>query len=206
MCRAAAAIIVPAGCRPGVRHRPCCFNRPGAGRRRGWVAAARETREGRAGRFGSGRTQVYASRANKNARTHGPRRLATSRLVEADRAASPPVPRRPARGVCRFAPHRPRWTYLSGDRASPLELAGRLSTAVGPGRRCVSVTAAHGAITGPVDARKGAPGRCGLDRRAASPHLQRSVISRPPLPAPRLETLIRHPFRWGGMARNIIWN
>jgi hypothetical protein len=37
--------------------------------------------------------------------------------------------------------------------------------------------------------RGSAPGRCGLDRRAAPPHLQRSVIPRPPLPAPRLKML-----------------
>ena len=40
---------------------------------------------------------------------------------------------------------------------------------------------------------------CGFDRRAAPPHLQRSVIPRPPLPAPHLKMLIRHPCHWGGM-------
>jgi hypothetical protein len=108
-------------------------------------------------------------------------------------AASPPNPRRPARGVWRFAPPRPRWTSRFRRPASPLELAGRLSTAVGPGRvrracdRCRSRH--HGARRRAV----GAPGRGGLDRRrvygAASP----TPPTRPPLPAPRLETLIRHP-------------
>src|SRR5690242_1670436 len=42
-------------------------------------------------------------------KTHGPRRLATSRLVEVlVSAASPPNPGRPARDVYRFAPRRPR--------------------------------------------------------------------------------------------------
>jgi hypothetical protein len=49
-----------------------------------------------------GRTQVYAACANEGARAHGPRRLATSRLVEVlVSAASPPTQRRPARGVCK---------------------------------------------------------------------------------------------------------
>jgi hypothetical protein len=47
----------------------------------------------------------------------GPTDLDASRhrgLSKSDRAASPPDPRRPARGVSRLAPHRPRWTDLSG--------------------------------------------------------------------------------------------
>ncbi len=70
----------------------------------GKIRIARKKNRGRAGRQGSKGTR-------------GPRRLATSRLVEvlvprlalwfersAKRAASPPNPRRPARGVYRFAP------------------------------------------------------------------------------------------------------
>ncbi len=110
------------------------------------------------GRAGRCRVRAHSSSRERaqteSAQTHGPRRLATSRLVEADSAASPPVLRRPARGVCRFAPHRPRWTYLSGDPASPFELAGRLSTAVGPGRRCGPVTGCNATPSrGPVDTR-----------------------------------------------------
>ncbi len=90
----------------------------------------------------------------------------------------------------RFAPHRPRWTYLSGDPASPFELAGRLSTAVGPGRRCGPVTGCNATPSrGPVDARlarrDGAAWTAGSGKlSAASP----TPPNRPPLPAPRLET------------------
>jgi len=35
--------------------------------------------------------------------------------------------------------------------------------------------------------------RRGLDRRGPAPHLRCKVMSRPPLPAPRLETLIKRP-------------
>ena len=47
----------------------------------------------------------------------------------ARQAASPPNPRRPARGVFRFAPHRPRWT---SHFRHPALLTERLSTATGP--------------------------------------------------------------------------
>ena len=94
----------------------------------------------------------------------------------------------------RFAPQRPRWTSHFRQPASPCELAGRLSTAVGPGlswRTCDRLPIS--AITGPGGARQVRRDLCGLDRRAASPHLQRNVIPRPPLPAPYLKMLIRHP-------------
>src|SRR6188472_4818479 len=59
----------------------------GPGKARLLCSFALAPNRGRAGRQGS-------------KRTHGPRRLATSRVVEAFvRAASPPNPRRPARGV-----------------------------------------------------------------------------------------------------------
>jgi hypothetical protein len=80
------------------------------------LPARPEKNRGRAGRQGSGaHAGLRKACANKGARTHGPRRLATSRLVEvlvgarlppdqvggsARHAASPPNPRRPARGVC----------------------------------------------------------------------------------------------------------
>ena len=86
---------------------------------------------GRAGRQGSrAHSSLRKSAQTENARTHGPRRLATSRLVEvSNNSASPPNPRRPARGVYRFAPQRPRWT----DRfRRPLLTEARLSTALGP--------------------------------------------------------------------------
>ena len=78
---------------------PCFFAAPGTPSSLGKIRIARKKNRGRAGRQGSKRTR-------------GPRRLATSRLVEvlvprlslwfersAKRAASPPNPRRPARGV-----------------------------------------------------------------------------------------------------------
>ena len=108
-------------------------------------------------------------------------------------AASPPNPRRPARGVWRFAPPRPRWTSRFRRPASPLELEGRLSTAVGPGRvrracdRCRSHH--HGARRRAA----GAPGRGGLDRRLGDRRRISSVPNRPPLPAPRQKTLDQTP-------------
>jgi len=122
-------------------------------------------------------------------RTRGPRHLAASRRAEVRITASPPFPRRPARGVLRFAPPRPRWTSRFRRPASPLELEGRLSTAVGPGRvrracdRCRSRH--HGARRRSA----GAPGRGGLDRRLGDRRRISSAPNRPPLPAPRQKTL-----------------
>jgi hypothetical protein len=90
---------------------------------------------------------------------------------------------RPARGVYRFAPHGPRWTDLSG--VLPYR-RGHLSTAVSPN-------------AGPVARGWRAGTTCGLDRRALAPHLRCKVIPRPPLPAPRLKMLYRHPSVRGGM-------
>jgi len=126
----------------------------------------------------------------------GPADLDASRhrgLSKSDSAASPPFPRRPARGVLRFAPPRPRWTSRFRRPASPLELAGRLSTAVGPGRvrracdRCRSRH--HGARRRAV----GAPGRGGLDRRLGDRRRISSAPNRPPPPAPRQKTLDQTP-------------
>ena len=125
--------------------------------------------------------------------THGPRRLATSRLVEVlVSAASPPNPKASRARRLRLAPHRPRWTDLF-RRSLALEAPIHRSQAqVGTGKTCDRPPAP--AITGAQWRAAGAPGRSGLDRRvgkarAASPTLP----PRPPLPAPCLETLIRHP-------------
>jgi len=133
-------------------------------------------------------------------RTRGPRHLAASRRAEVRITASPPFPRRPARGVLRFAPPRPRWTSRFRRPASPLELEGRLSTAVGPGRirracdRCRSRH--HGARRRAV----GAPGRGGLDRRLGDRRRISSAPNRPPPPAPRQKTLDQTPLgSEGGM-------
>jgi len=89
--------------------------------------------------------------ANKNARTRGPRHLAIPRLVETGSAASPPNPRRPARGVSRSAPQCPRWTYPFRQPFFPFGLSGCLSTAVGPGRSEQPMTGCrHPPSRGPV--------------------------------------------------------
>ena len=60
------------------------------------------------------------------------------------------------------------------------------------------------AITGPRGARLARRDVCGFNRRAFAPHLQREVIPRPPLPAPRLETLDQTPLGNEGGIRHII--
>jgi hypothetical protein len=132
---------------------------------------------GRAGRQGSRRTR-------------GPRRLATSRLAEVRNAASPPKPKASRARCLRLAPHRPRWTShfrrpslrksayppLLAQADSGMPVTGcRHPPSRGP--------ATHGWCAG-TDAAWTA------GRFAASPTKR---IPRPPLPAPRLETLIRHP-------------
>ena len=52
--------------------------------------------------------------------------------------------------------------------------------------------------------RGSAPGRSGLDRREGNLRRISDAPSRPPLPAPRLETLIRHPSISGQDERTII--
>jgi hypothetical protein len=169
-------------------------------------APPRKKNRGRAGRC---RVRAHSSlreRAQtKSAQTHGPRRLATSRLVEADNAASPPIPRRPARGVYRFAPHRPRWTDRFRRPCLSFGLEGRLSTAeltqlvpstsdrAGCQRRWGLTWRV---VSAPGRMRLGPPGR---EIDAASP----TPPNRPPLPAPRLETADPSVAR-GGMTRTII--
>jgi len=57
---------------------------------------------------------------------------------------------------------------------------------------------------GPQWRAAGTPGRRGLDRREGHSRRISDAPFRPPLPAPRPETLIRRPSRWGGMKRTII--
>ena len=108
-------------------------------------------------------------------------------------SASPPNPWRPARGVYRFAPCRPRWTSRFRQPASPLELEGCLSTASGPGRAGEPATGCRRRHRGAQRRAAGTPGRRGLDRREEKPRRISDASPRPPLPAPRPETLIRHP-------------
>jgi len=118
-------------------------------------AALRRTSRGRAGRWGSDRT-------------HGPRHLATSRLAEVRCPSFDGRPQvRQSHGVpravfLRFAPHGPRWASIVRRLAFR---QGRQTTAWRP-----AAWAGRSA--------------CGLDRRAAQPHLRLRVIPRPPLPAP----------------------
>jgi hypothetical protein len=126
--------------------------------------------------------------------THGPRRLATSRLVETDSAASPPSPMasraRCLIGLLRSAPGGLTFqaTILS------FRIVGRLTTALGPGRvrQCLR-PAAVPAIAGPSGARLVRRDVCGFNRRAVGAHLRRHVIPRPPLPVSCLEMLDQTP-------------
>jgi hypothetical protein len=146
----------------------------------------------RAGPLSSATTALekYRGRAGHHwARwTHGPRRLATSRLVEVRipaffvKTGEPQV--RQSLGV-------PRAVFEVCSASPPVDLPFRLP----PLRQdaypplLAQVVAAlcdrtqRDAITGPVDARSARRDECGLDRRAASPHLQRSVVI--PATAPR---------------------
>ncbi len=124
-----------------------------------------------------------------------PKRIKQPRFTlsrSAKGSASPPVPRRPARGVYRFAPHGPRWTYLSGNLpygSLPIHRSRAQTDADMPATGCRLRPS-----PGPRGARLARRDTCGLDRRAAASHLRcDSVIPRPPLPAPCLKMLIRHP-------------
>ncbi len=149
---------------------------------------------GRAGRQGS---RAHASLRRVRKQGCSDPRASTPRDIEACRvslsaslrslggsarhAASPPNPRRPARGVCRLAPHRPRWAYLFTHRCGPRR-----------GRRTFDRFAGAHHQRGPVTRGR----RAGTKRLGPPGHDTASPmhgIPRPPLPAPRLETLIRHP-------------
>src|SRR6478752_3433493 len=147
---------------------------------------------GRAGRQGS-------------KRTHGPRRLATSRLVEVlvprrvalvraiGKACRKSAKPKASRARCfRLAPHPPRWSAppREGETCcvtTPPSLGPgiRRHSCDGSTVRLAAVTATGVRIGTPEEARLGPPG--------PAPHLRCKVMSRPPLPAPRLETLIKRP-------------
>jgi hypothetical protein len=143
----------------------------------------------------------FHAAAKQNARARGtpkvPKdtRTSTPRDIEACRSLIVPqvrqtqgVPRAVFLGLLRIAPGG--LTF----QAPPLSKVRRLSTA--RGARTASGTSdrvKRRRQFGPLWRAVGAPGRSGLDRRRGNlaPHLRR--FPRPPLPAPRLETLIRHP-------------
>ena len=145
-------------------------------------------------------------RAGRCSGPDGPAGLDASRHRGLSKLIVPQVrqfPWRPARGVYRFTPHRPRWTYLSGDRTS-------LSIGRPPIHRCWPRSSLRScdrmqrdAITGPGGARlarrDAAAWTAGWGIDAASP----TPPNRPPLPAPRLETADPSVAR-GGMDRTIV--
>jgi hypothetical protein len=103
------------------RHRPYSLSRP---RRPVFLLAARP-QGGRAGRQVQKDPRASTPRDIEACRSPVPR-LALWFERSAKRAASPPNPGRPARGVYRFAPHRPRWSHFS--RVMPVGAAPRLPT------------------------------------------------------------------------------
>ena len=111
--------------------------------------------------------------------------------------------RRSGRGVYRFAPRGPRWPNFHSRL--PVEATPRLLHRSGQALRA-------GASDGrPSRTGRQSPGmrqacrdRRGLDRRAMAPHLRCHLIPRPPLPAPHLKMLYRHPSVWGGIIVYII--
>ena len=144
------------------------------------TARSRNENRGRAGRpgpngparLGTSRHQAPSARASRRCGGKRPRAFRASQGH-----ASPPVPRRPARGVYRFAPHGPRWTYLSGNLpygAAYPPLAAQ--TMPGTSDRAAPPSA------GPRGARLARRDTCGLDRRA----VQRiSAARHSPATAPR---------------------
>ena len=154
---------------------PLLFGRRGVRRRLPPAARSRNRTEG-------------ARDAKGPKRTRRPRCLAASRRPPSRRharevkSASPPFPRRPARGVYRLAPHGPRWTDLSGDppllsnwKAAypPLSGPGRAGKPV-TGRRCRHHGAQWRAAGAPGHMRLGPPGP-----RIASPMQGHSPATAP---------------------------
>jgi hypothetical protein len=88
------------------------------------------SQRGRAERRGAIAVKPARSRARKTATPRSPVHVVSlDAQTSSPRGAGSPA----SRARCeRLAPRRPRWTSLSGDPASPFELEGRLSTAMGP--------------------------------------------------------------------------
>jgi hypothetical protein len=94
----------------------------------------------------------------------------------------------------RFAPQRPRWT--EPFRQPPLSLRIARPPIHRSWAQMVPSTSGRAGCHrqwGRRGARSVRRDGCGLDRRAMAPHLRCHLIPRPPLPAPRLKMLIRHP-------------
>ena len=124
----------------------------------------------------SRRSRIKTEGARDAVGSTGPTGLDASRhrgLSKSCSAASPPVPWRPARGVYRFAPHRPRWTYpfrpppLRQDTYPPL---------IGPKRCPALLTVPAAAASGARVTRGRRAGTMRLgppDQGKPAPHLRR---------------------------------
>src|SRR5665213_782266 len=84
-------------------------------------------------------------------------------------------------------------------KASPLGLAGRLSTARGPKWCPAHLTVPAATVSGVPWLGVPGPGRMRLEPPGPCNASPMHSHSRPPLPAPHLKMLYRHPFIWGGM-------
>ena len=173
-----------------MRHRPCSL-RPRAGRLLNCILrASKERTEGA-----------------RNARVLTDPRTSTPRDIEACRN---PVDNRKSavllasRARClRLAPHRPRWTSRfrrpSSSARTPIHRCGPRSTAGKPVTGCRASPS-----RGPSGARLARRDEAawtadwGIWRRISD------APDRPPLPAPHLKMLHRHPSVWGGMTWTII--
>ena len=147
-----------------------------------------------------------ASKFTQNAqtRTLGPAGLDTSRHRGLSKPVEPQVRQvrwRPARGVFRFAPQRPRWTDPLRRPLLFLRIARPPIHRCGP-KWCPALLTMPGRHRqwGPVARGWRAGTSCGFNRRALVSHLRHQVIPRPPLPAPHLKMLHRHPSVWGGIS------
>jgi hypothetical protein len=194
--------------RPGIS----CGRR--VARRTSLVPGCPEKMEG-ARNAGVGRSQACADCAGLSARTHGPRRLAAPRLAES--LLEPQVRRnRPAyrwqvyaasvnlaalRGVCRLAPHDPRWADFSG--AVPFShLLGvqRLPTAVGVGQGVRVMTQQTPRPPYPVTRSRRA-----RTTRLGPPHFRRASHTFPAATAPRPASCdAADALSWGAGCRNMI--
>ena len=152
---------------------------------------------------GLGALKSTQSAQTKSAQTHGPRRLATSRLVEAivpQVRQSLGVPRAVFIGLLRIAPG-----GLTFQATALLELAAAYPPLLAQVGRRASVTGCRTPPSrGPVTRGRRAGTACGLDRRIRE--TQRRISDAPdPATAPRPVWRLQTPRYEGGMERNLIW-
>ena len=141
-------------------------------------------------RFATARPRTLRARGTPGSRwTHGPRRLAAP--GRNTNSASPPLVRRPARGVYRLAPQDPRWSYTF--RRGPICGSPCLTTAVVSRRRTSRFWPAKAPPPGESNdarsARRDPAAWAAIRFGCASWH----PCEPPPPPAPRLVTLAKRP-------------